>query len=141
MVNGTRSAHAVSLRQYLRWIIEESELEEGIKHSAKYWLGMTRAQISVRLLASSVEASTAGSRTASSAGTGDIASRTADCLPSFQSPVLGLGLGDLIPMPGRFKFVIGQHFLLVIGIGLVQREARHVIADLRLERQRGRKGG
>ena len=33
---------AASDPDYLRWIIEKSELEEGIKHSARYWLGMTR---------------------------------------------------------------------------------------------------
>ena len=29
---------AASDPDYLRWIIEKSELEEGIKHSARYWL-------------------------------------------------------------------------------------------------------
>lgn len=24
--------------EYLQWIVEKSELEEGIKHSARYWL-------------------------------------------------------------------------------------------------------
>jgi hypothetical protein len=28
---------------YLRWIIEKSVLEEGIKHSAKYWLSAAAA--------------------------------------------------------------------------------------------------
>src|SRR5262245_42089654 len=31
-------AVAASDPDYLRWIVERSELEEGIKHSAKYWL-------------------------------------------------------------------------------------------------------
>jgi hypothetical protein len=31
-------AIAASDPDYLRWIIEKSELEEGIKHSAKHWL-------------------------------------------------------------------------------------------------------
>jgi exodeoxyribonuclease X len=29
---------AASDRGYLQWIVEESELEEGIKHSARHWL-------------------------------------------------------------------------------------------------------
>jgi exodeoxyribonuclease X len=31
---------AASDPDYLRWIIEKSELEAGIKHSARYWLTM-----------------------------------------------------------------------------------------------------
>jgi exodeoxyribonuclease X len=31
-------AVAASDPDYLRWIVEKSELEEGIKHTAQYWL-------------------------------------------------------------------------------------------------------
>jgi hypothetical protein len=31
-------AASASDPDYLRWIVEKSELEEGIKHSARYWL-------------------------------------------------------------------------------------------------------
>jgi hypothetical protein len=27
---------------YLQWIVEKSELEEGIKHSARHWLGLAQ---------------------------------------------------------------------------------------------------
>ena len=33
-------AIAASDPDYLQWIVEKSELEEGIKHSARYWLGV-----------------------------------------------------------------------------------------------------
>lgn len=36
-------AIAASDADYLRWIIEKSELEEGIKHSARYWLAWAPA--------------------------------------------------------------------------------------------------
>jgi hypothetical protein len=51
--SGEPALHGVSIRKYrgrryedvaasdpdyLRWIIEKSELEEGVKHSARYWL-------------------------------------------------------------------------------------------------------
>ena len=28
---------------YLQWIVEKSDLEEGVKHSARYWLSMADA--------------------------------------------------------------------------------------------------
>jgi hypothetical protein len=31
---------AVTDRSYLEWIIDESELEEGVKHSARHWLDL-----------------------------------------------------------------------------------------------------
>jgi hypothetical protein len=33
---------AASDPDYLQWIVEKSELEEGIKHSARHWLGQVQ---------------------------------------------------------------------------------------------------